>query len=679
MELAEYYNLSVVNTPAVSPDGERVAFLAAEYDRDNDEQHTSLFVVPTDGSDEPYRLTRASDAGSPQWSPDGRYLAFTASRDEDTGLAVGSNEIDEDDETTTDDAGDDEPASQVWIFDMKRGGDARQVTDRDHGVDDFDWGPDGDRIVVGARDPTEDEQNYLNQLEENGPLEIERLQHKQDGRGWLDTVTSYLFVVDVESRKTTRIDGANDHGYGGSDPELQPAWGDDYIAFVTTEEDNPDDTAVRDVFVVRPDGTERKQLTDSELSVSGPKWGPSNERIAFTGRDSENFYHPIELYVADVDADDYWSISGSLDRTLGFTDPFWLDDNTLVAGVGDGGRTRLCRFAADGDDPSRTFDVQSSYETIGFGGLSVDGGTVAAVFSSHDSGRDLHILDVRDLDADSDPRTKLTKSNRSLLREYDQPGCQRLTFESDGVAVEAFVYYPPDFDPDEPDRRPLILNIHGGPMAYDEPDWNFDELFWTDEGYIVLEVNYRGSTSYGRSFCEELRGAWNGQEVADLQTGVDAVIERGWADPERLFCTGFSQGGINTGYLITTTDRFAAAAAEHGIYDLYSSFGTDDSQVWLEADFGVPWENEASYRASSSITDVGSVETPTLITAGEQDWRCPPSQSEQFYVSIRKQGVDSKLIVYQDEHHDIGDPDRAIHRLTELRDWFEKHDPTTDS
>ena len=174
MELAEYYNLSVVNTPAVSPDGERVAFLAAEYDRDNDEQHTSLFVVPTDGSDEPYRLTRASDAGSPQWSPDGRYLAFTASRDEDTGLAVGSNEIDEDDETTTDDAGDDEPASQVWIFDMKRGGDARQVTDRDHGVDDFDWGPDGDRIVVGARDPTEDEQNYLNQLEENGPLEIER-------------------------------------------------------------------------------------------------------------------------------------------------------------------------------------------------------------------------------------------------------------------------------------------------------------------------------------------------------------------------------------------------------------------------------------------------------------------------------------------------------------------------
>ncbi len=689
MDPTEYYNLTLIKSPAVSPDGERVAFLAVECDRDNDDRHTSLFVVPTDGSDEPYRLSRASDAGNPQWSPAGRYLAFTATRDEDTELAVKSDGIDENGEDgdengktdandDADDGNDSEPESQIWVFDMKRGGDARQVTNRDHGVNDFDWGPNGDRIVVSARDPTEDENEYLDQLEDTGPIEIERLQHKQDGRGWLDEVTSYLFVVDVESRETSRIDGANDCGYGDSGPGLQPAWGNDRIAFVTTDVDNPDDTAVRDIFTIRPDGTDRKKLTDSDLSVGGPKWGPSNERIAFEGRDPENFYLPSELYIADVGADDYWSISESLDRTLGFTDHFWLDKGSLLTGIGDGGWTRLCRFDTDSDAPDRVFHTQSNYETISFEGLSVDGGTVAAVFSSHDSGRDLYAYDVADLGTDSDPRVRLTESNRHLLTEYDQPGCQRLTFESDGVEVEAFAYYPPDFNPDDPDPRPLLLNIHGGPMVYDEPSWSFDETFWINEGYVILEVNYRGSTSYGRSFCEELRGAWNGQEVADLQAGVDAVIERGWTDPDRLFCTGFSQGGINTGYLITTTNRFTAAAAEHGIYDLYSLFGTGDNQLWYEIDFGLPWENQDAYRASSSIPDIGNIETPTLVTAGEQDWRTPTSQSEQFYVSIRKQGVDSKLIVYQNEHHDIGDPDRAIHRLTELRDWFAEYDPEGD-
>ncbi len=688
MDPTEYYDLTIISLPAVSPDGERVAFLATECDRDNDDRHTSLFVVPTVGSDGPYRLSRASDAGNPQWSPAGRYLAFTATRDEDTEFAVksagtdgnegagdGNDETDVDD---GDDGNDDEPESQVWIFDMKRGGDARQVTDRDHGVNDFDWGPDGDRIVVSARDPTENEEKYLDQLEDSGPIEIERLQHKQDGHGWLDEVTSYLFVVDVESRETTRIDDANDHGYGDSGPGLQPAWGHDCIAFVSTDSSDPDDTAVRDIFTIRPDGTGRRKVTDSDLSVGGPKWGPSNERIAFSGRDPVNFYVPSQLYIADVDADDYWSVSESLDRTFGFTDHFWLDDGNLLTGIGDGGWTRLCRFDAEDDDPDRTFDTQSNYETISSGGLSTDGGTVAAVFSGHDRGRDLYAFDVTDLDAESDPRTRLTESNRRLLTEYDQPGCQRLTFESDDVEVEAFAYYPPDFNPDDPDTRPLLLNIHGGPRFYDTPNWGFDETFWTNEGYMVLEVNYRGSTSYGQSFCEELRGAWNGQEVADLQAGVDAVVERGWADPDRLFCTGLSQGGVNTGYLITTTNRFTAAAAEHGLYDLYSLFGTGDNQLYYEIGFGVPWENEDAYRASSSIPDIGNVETPTLVTAGEQDWRAPTSQSEQFYVSIRKQGVDSKLIVYQNEHHNIGDPNRAIHRLTELCDWFAEYDPEGD-
>jgi dipeptidyl aminopeptidase/acylaminoacyl peptidase len=125
-------------------------------------------------------------------------------------------------------------------------------------------------------------------------------------------------------------------------------------------------------------------------------------------------------------------------------------------------------------------------------------------------------------------------------------------------------------------------------------------------------------------------------------------------------------------------DLFAAAAPEHGIYDLRSAFGTDDTHTWLETEFGLPWEDPEAYDASSAVLDAGNVETPLLVMAGGEDWRCPPSQSEQLYVAARKQDVDAELVVYPDEHHNIGDPDRAIHRLEKILDWYETHDPAVD-
>ena len=160
-----------------------------------------------------------------------------------------------------------------------------------------------------------------------------------------------------------------------------------------------------------------------------------------------------------------------------------------------------------------------------------------------------------------------------------------------------------------------------------------------------------------------------------MLAGVEELVERGWADPERCFATGFSYGGITTAYLVAASDRFAAAAAEHGIYDFRSSFGTDDCQVWWENDFGLPWENGQDYDASASITDVDEMDTPLLVTAGGEDWRCPPSQSEQLYVSLKKRGVPARLVVYPDEHHALDAPDRAVHRLEQLTEWFERHDP----
>jgi dipeptidyl aminopeptidase/acylaminoacyl peptidase len=700
LPLESYYDVTLLSDVALSPSGERAAFVATEYDDEEDESHASLFTVPTDRSDEPYRLARASDANSPKWSPDGSKLGFVAAREEDVELTVGRSEDEDEEEDEAVDSGNEDgegdedeetgtggegPRPQLWVFDMERGGDAGQVTDRDEGVEDFDWGPDGDRVVIASRDPTDEEAEYLRERrDEDGPIEVDRLQHKFDGRGWLDDVTTYLFVVDVDAREERRLDDAYARGAGAVMSGPEPRWSPDgeRIAFRSYRGEDPDDTYVQDVYTVAPDGDDLRRVTDGDLAAERLSWNDDGSQLAFVGRVPDNWYVPSEIYVADVAAGDYRSISASLDRTLAWGGPpQWIDDGTIVALVADEARTRLCRFDATGDDPERVFERQREDESIV--GVDVAAGTVAAIVTHPGAGRDLHAMGVADLDAGAgadDPRRRLTATNDDLLATYDQPDVHRLSFESDdGTEIEALAFAPPDFDPDDPDPRPLVLDIHGGPMTYDQPGWAFKDGVYTTRDYVVLRVNYRGSTSYGRDFCERLKGEWNTVEVEDLLAGVETAVDRGWADPDRLFCTGFSQGGVNTAYVLTRDDPFVAAAAEHGIYDAQSCFGTDDSHNWWEADFGLPWENPEAYDAVSSITDVGEIDTPLLLTAGEEDWRCPVTQAEQLYVSVKKQGVPARLVVYTGEHHNVGAPDRAIHRFEELLDWFAEHDPEGES
>jgi dipeptidyl aminopeptidase/acylaminoacyl peptidase len=691
--LEDFYELTLTTDLALSPDGERVAFVTTESDPDEDERRSSLFVVPADGNDEPYRLTRTSGASSPKWSPDGTRLGFIATREQDTALRVGpsddedENENNSEEESTEDadtdndndnDRGNknDEPKPQVWVFDLARGGDAQQVTNREEGVREYDWGPDGKRLVIGARDPTEEERADLEQRREDGPIEIERLQHKANGVGWLDSVRTYLFVVDLETREETRLDDA--YGAGAYEPlmGLQPAWGPDRIAFLSNRTERPDDSGVYDVFTISPDGSDLQQLTDSELRAVAPRWSPDGERLTFSGGHPTNWYRPTEVYVAHPADGTYTSVSPNLDRTLAWNGgPEWIDSETIFAVIGDEAKSRLVRCHADGSPPERVFEEQGEYRTItGFSATEHD---ISLIQTAPDAAPDVFTMSS-DLD-DPEP-TRVTDLNAEFEEDRALPQCERLRFEnSDSESIEALAFLPEEFDRDDPASHPLIVSIHGGPMSYDTPSFNFSRTYWTNQGYVVLCVNYRGSTSYGRTFSEQLHGTRGELESDDIISGVEHLIERGWADPDRLFVTGFSYGGITSAHVVARTDLFTAAAPEHGIYDWFSMFGTDDNHIWAEEEFGLPWENVDTYRDISSITRVGEMDTPLLITAGEKDWRCPPTQAEQLYVSVKKRGVPAKLVIYQNEHHNIGEPERAIHRLRTIEQWFEKHDPTVES
>jgi len=699
----DFHDVTRPEAVAISPDGERVAFVGRESDPEEDKRPASLFVAPADGSRDPHRLTRVSGASQPKWSPDGTRLAFVGTREEDLDRRVGRDEDDDesdddgddaeadeaDEEESDDDSGgengdNDEPKPQVWYFDVELGGDAVQVTDREEGVREFDWGPDGERIVVSARDPTDDQAEMLAERRDDGPIEIERLQHKANGAGWLDDVTSYLFVVDVDTGEEQRLEDA--YGQGAREPifGLQPAWGDSgRIAFASNRTDRPDDSGVMDLYTIDPDGSNLRKLTDSERRTYAYEWSPDGERIAFVSGDPDNWYRPAEICVADPgdraddgDSAEDWSVTASLDRTVAMlTAPKWLDEETLLAAIGDEGLTRLIRAPVDRDDPDRVFSAQGRDRNALVAHAA--GGTVGVVLSDPVDGIDVFALDVDDLDAaEPESLTRLSALNDELLSGIDAPQCRRVSYgNADGEEIEAIVHLPPDFDPETDDPRPVIASIHGGPMSYDAPAWNFQYTYWTDQGYVVYRPNYRGSTSYGRAFAESLMGTRGDLETDDVVSGLEALADRGWADPDRSLVTGFSYGGITTANVVTRSDAFTAAAAEHGIYDFRSTFGTDDNHLWHDWEFGLPWEEPERYADISSITDVDEIETPLLVNAGDQDWRCPPTQAEQLYVSVRKQGVPAKLVIYQNEHHNVSRPERQIHRIESITEWFREHDP----
>ncbi len=717
LPLDAYYDLTEVGEVAVSPSGDRVAFTATEYDQREDEAVASLFVVPTDGSREPHRLTSASGASAPAWGPDGDRLAFLAARDRDAERRVGWRDRDGDGEgSETDDesadegeedgedgepddapaegdeAPDDEPKPQVWLFDLALGGDARQITERDEGVADFDWSPAGDRLVIESRDPTDEESDYLDQVrEEGGPVETTRLQHKLNGVGWTDDVTTYLFVVDLDDPESDprRLDDAYGGGAFQDIAGMDPHWGEaDRIAFTSCRLDRPDDTTVRDAYAVSPGGGGAERLTGGELSHGVPTWRPGRDELATVANDPDDPPAPAEVYLVGGEGDPgtVTSLTADLDRTVARGgEPVWVDGAVYLP-IGDESHTRLARVETDGT-VERVFAAQGRDRALAGFDVAADGSTAVTVLSDPTEGADLYAVDVADLDDGGDladppaePASlrRLTAVNESLIEEFAMPEAARVEWESDGWTLDGVVYHDPDVDPADGDH-PLVVAIHGGPMSYDEPVFGFSHAALTSRGYLVFRPNYRGGTSRGREFTAELTGAWGTAEVDDIAAGVASLADRGWVDPDRVFGHGFSYGGIAQGFLVTREpDLFAAAAPEHGIYDLRSAFGTDDTHTWFEAEYGLPWENPEAYDASTAVLDAGNIETPLLVMAGGEDWRCPPSQSEQLYVAARKQGVDAELVVYPDEHHDIGDPDRAIHRLEKILDWYETHDPAVE-
>ncbi len=650
IEIEDMFMMRNVGAPVVSPEGEWVAYTVARTSLEDERSYTRIYMSPAEGG-EAIPLTRDnSTAGSPGWSPDGRYFTFTASRD----------------------GGE----TQVWALD-RRGGEGFPLTDVEQGVSGYRWSPDGTKLLLTIRDPEPETEKKENAPQE--PWVIDRLQFKRDGAGYLTgDRRTHLYVYELASKELRQLTtGRYDESLGEWSPDGAR------IAFVSNRSEEPDANANSDIWIVRADRSEPTdaptRVTSNVGSDGSPAWSPDSRWIAYaTGiRPELIWYETTHLAVISAEGGEPRLLTTRLDRNV--SRPRFSDDGRWIwFRLEDSGENHIARVRFDGADASRggVGAAEPSVERVVAGPLSAGsfdwaGSTFATSASTLDRPGEIYRVDGTA--TGSGALERLTGHNDDFLSAVQIADTRNVQFRSpDGTEVEGFVTFPIGYV--EGQRYPTLLRIHGGPVSQYSHAFHFESQLFASKGYLVVRTNPRGSSGYGQDFSVALWVDWGNPDFMDVMAGVDYAIEQGWADPDRLGVGGWSYGGILTNYVITQTTRFEAAITGASEVLYISNYGHDHYQRQWEAELGLPWEgdNRENWERISPFNKVHLVETPTLIMGGEDDWNVPILNSEQLYQALRRRGVPTQLVVYPGQSHGIRVPSYQVDRYERYLAWYDR-------
>ena len=353
-------------------------------------------------------------------------------------------------------------------------------------------------------------------------------------------------------------------------------------------------------------------------------------------------------------------LTTSLDRNVN-SPRFAADGRSIYFGLQDSGERHLARIDVSGRNLTRPIEGHRRVSSVAMG----PNGEFAALISEPHLPTEVFLLEDGEL-------TRLTKTNDALLGSIRLGEVENIHFLSrDGTQIEGFLFTPPDYEPGR--RYPTLLRIHGGPVSQYDFAFNFEAQLFAAQGYAVVLTNPRGSSGYGQDFSLAIWQDWGNKDYEDVMAGVDHVIERGIADPDRLGVGGWSYGGILTNYVITKTDRFKAAITGASEVLYVANYGHDHYQRQWEAELGLPWENRELWERISPFNYVENIVTPTLIMGGEKDWNVPILNSEQLYQALRRLGRETQLIVYPGEHHGIRRPSFQKDRYERYLAWYDRY------
>lgn len=644
------FNLQTAADPQISPDGKKIIYLRNFADPMTDRRYSNLWIINTDGSDHRALTTGNRNDSSPRWSPDGTRLAYLSGDDGNT---------------------------QIYIRWMDSGQTAR-ITNLEQSPNAFAWSPDGKRISYAALEP--DKSLHLADLPAPpsgakwaDPAKVyDKLVYRFNGTGYLKPGYMQIFVVSAEGGAARQLTTGKYHNAGTQFAPTRAAWTPDgkYLVLSANrhaeEEHEYEDTEIYQVSLA--DGSMRA-LTNRKGPDNSPIISPDGKHIVYTGFDDRYQGHQTtKLYIMNMDGSNSHSLTDKLDRDV--ANPLWaLDGSGVYFLYRDQGDTKLGFVSPAGTFRKIGEHIAGGTSAGATGSFSVsNNGMVAFTYGRLDSPSDIAVLS-------GGSQKVLTSLNAELLAQKRPGEVEEIWYESskDKRKIQGWIIKPPDFDASK--KYPLILEIHGGPFSDYGDRFDFEKQVWAAMGYVVVYTNPRGSTSYGEEFANLIHHAYPGDDFYDLNSGVDAVIAKGYIDPNNLFVTGGSGGGVLTCWTIEHTDRFAAAAALYPVINWYSFVLTSDipftSKYWFP---GNPWDNTEQYMRRSLTNLLPKVKTPTLVMTGEADYRTPISEAEQFYEGLKLLNVESVLVRVPEEPHGISRrPSHHITKMLYVAGWFEKH------
>lgn len=642
----DLFDLEAASDPAISPDGRWIAYVRRSGDIMTDRFRRSIWLIDTStGAQAPL----ATGASQPVWSPDGGRLAYIAA-------AEGGR-------------------AQLFVRWMATG-QAVAITGLPDSPSSVGWSPDGRQIAYAMFVPDEGARLGAPLPRPEGaqwadPLQvITAVTYRADGQGYLRAGYDQLFLVSSEGGAPRQLT------YGPYNNGGPLSWTPDgrSILFSGNRSANWEREGFNtEIYTLDAASTRIRALTDRNGPDAEPAVSPDGRLIAFTGYDDhDRGYENSILYVMNADGSNRRALTTSLDRSV--NGPAWAGDSrSIFVQYDDHGETRVARVGLDGSvrtvaEGLSGADFDRPYTGGGFS-VARDG---AVALAGGSATRPPDVVLVR-----AGARRQLTRLNADLLDNKSLGEVRHIAVASsvDQRPIDAWITLPPSYTQGQ--RVPLILEIHGGPFAAYGPHFSTDDQLYAAAGYAVLSVNPRGSTSYGAEFANLIHHAYPGQDYDDLMSAVDAAIAQGFADPDHLFVTGGSGGGVLTAWIVGKTNRFRAAATQKPVID-WSSFvlTADGPPVFSRYWFGhYPWEDPQGFWARSPLSLVGNVQTPTLVVVGSDDYRTPVSEAEQYYTALQLRGVPTALVKVPGASHGsiAARPSQSGAKAGAILAWFARY------
>jgi dipeptidyl aminopeptidase/acylaminoacyl peptidase len=651
LKIDDMHRFHDVRDVQISSDGTWVAYTVNTVDAVADKSDTDVWITSWDGQKHLRMTTSTESETAPRWSPDGRWLAFLSSR---PGKAKGN---------------------QVWLLDPN-GGEAQQFTDVKGRLTSYEWSPDGKRLllVMADRDPNDaaDDERPAGGAAGAGasakapkPIVIDRYKFKQDIQGYLTQPAARLYLFDVETRKAEALTEA-------SLEAASPSWSPDgkWIAFMGRSGKDAERYNTSNVFVMEARaGAAPREITHYDglhgsASRGRLEWSPDGTKLAYLQSSGAKLgaYNMSRLAVVAVSGGEPKILAGGLDR--GVSAPrFTPDGAAILFLVGDDANEYPARIPANGGDVQRLIRGPIVISSMDQG----KDGRLAVLASSDGKPPEVHALESNELRA-------LTHHNDALMAEFNLGATEEFRCQAkDGNEVHGLLVKPPDYVAGK--KYPTLLRIHGGPNGQDAHSFNFERQFFAANGYVVVAVNYRGSSGRGEKYQTAISADWGNKEVLDLEAAVDHVLSIGLADADRLGVGGWSYGGILTDAVIARDGRFKAATSGAGTAFPLGLYGVDQYIMQYDEEIGPPWKVglDPWIRISYPFLHADQIKTPTLFLGGEKDFNVPLVGGEQMYQALRSLGIPTELVVYPGQFHGITRPSYQKDRMERYLAWYAKY------